>query len=67
MLVGLSTSWTDNESGAGMIDTLGPTATVQQAPSVQRRRLRWFFPSVSAALLSALLVGFTPTFFLQPI
>jgi hypothetical protein len=48
-----------------MIDTLGPTATVQQAPSVQRRRLRWFFPSVSAALLSALLVGFTPTFFLR--
>ena len=48
-----------------MIDAIGTTATGRLAPAAQRRKMRWFFPGVSAALLAAMLVGFAPTFYLR--
>jgi hypothetical protein len=36
-------------------------------PAPAGRRWRWFFPLVSGALLSAVLLGFAPTFYLRPL
>jgi hypothetical protein len=40
-------------------------AMLQQVSATRGKKLRWYFPAVSAVMLAAVLVGFSPTFFLR--
>jgi hypothetical protein len=48
-----------------MMNTYRTAATLQQGPATLDKRLRWYFPAVSGVMLAAIVVGFSPTFFLR--